>query len=392
MKRNLRRAAGALIVSLALVAFTGTALAGGGHGDKQSKGDASNQPAQSPPDQQSSPAATQEQPKQAQKSSQATSTSDAGVKPSSTTDKATSCTTGSSGSGSVTCTGKSSKPDSSKQYGNGKTAAQIAAGNGAPAGTKITGPGNSQPHKVVSCKHEHAVDVHAVKTYSGADCSQSKPEQKPLVSEQQVTFCDMESATTGKLETKSVSKVISHELNGTPEEARDIVPAFTVNGQTYSQNTDATSLAIFANNCIAPAAAAPAVATHAVATPAVTTTTVPTTTVATTESAATTATVTTQATTVTTAGGVAGANATLAPTVTTQSASSAPQGGVLGATANLSSPKPHRGGVLGTAANVAGSSLPFTGFPLWIAVLIAVALIAAGLTLRGRGRGPATRS
>jgi hypothetical protein len=65
---------------------------------------------------------------------------------------------------------------------------------------------------------------------------------------------------------------------------------------------------------------------------------------------------------------------------------------VLGATANLSSPKPHRGGVLGTAANVAGSSLPFTGFPLWIAVLIAVALIAAGLTLRGRGRGPATRS
>jgi hypothetical protein len=83
---------------------------------------------------------------------------------------------------------------------------------------------------------------------------------------------------------------------------------------------------------------------------------------------------------------VAGTSATITPSSpATQSAAAPANGGVLGATATLSSPKPQRGGVLGTVANVAGSTLPFTGFPLWIAVLIAVVLIAAGLMLRGRG-------
>jgi hypothetical protein len=35
--------------------------------------------------------------------------------------------------------------------------------------------------------------------------------------------------------------------------------------------------------------------------------------------------------------------------------------------------------------NVAGSSLPFTGFPIWLAVVLAAALILAGLALRRRG-------
>lgn len=65
-----------------------------------------------------------------------------------------------------------------------------------------------------------------------------------------------------------------------------------------------------------------------------------------------------------------------------------PQGGVAGVQATLETPQ-KRGGVLGTVGNVAGATLPFTGFPLWAAVLIAVALIAAGLMLR-RGRGPAS--
>jgi hypothetical protein len=69
-----------------------------------------------------------------------------------------------------------------------------------------------------------------------------------------VTFCDMETATAGKLETKSADKVLSHELNGTPEEARDIVPGFTLNGQTYSQLWDANGQAIFNAGCNAPQA------------------------------------------------------------------------------------------------------------------------------------------
>jgi hypothetical protein len=59
---------------------------------------------------------------------------------------------------------------------------------------------------------------------------------------------------------------------------------------------------------------------------------------------------------------------------------------VLGAQAALPQTKSKsRGGVLGAAGNIAGASLPFTGFPIWAAVLIAIALIAAGLMLRRRG-------
>jgi hypothetical protein len=35
--------------------------------------------------------------------------------------------------------------------------------------------------------------------------------------------------------------------------------------------------------------------------------------------------------------------------------------------------------------NIAGSTLPFTGFPIWFALVIALALIPAGLALRRRG-------
>lgn len=95
-----------------------------------------------------------------QANQQQTSTSDtsAGIKPSNTTDKSTSCTTGGGQGSSATCTSDtSSNPDASKQYGNGKTAAQIANGKGAPSDTNIKGPGNSQPHKI--CGR----DVHAYK-------------------------------------------------------------------------------------------------------------------------------------------------------------------------------------------------------------------------------------
>jgi hypothetical protein len=43
--------------------------------------------------------------------------------------------------------------------------------------------------------------------------------------------------------------------------------------------------------------------------------------------------------------------------------------------------------VLGTVTHVAGSTLPFTGFPVWLAVLIALGLIGLGLGLRRRAVG-----
>ena len=86
-----------------------------------------------------------------------------GVKPSNTTGKWTTCTVG--GSPSAACTGNGPKTDGSKQYGNGRTAAQVALGKGAPAGAVLTGPGNSQPHKITGCgmpdNPSGGVDVHA---------------------------------------------------------------------------------------------------------------------------------------------------------------------------------------------------------------------------------------
>ncbi|SRR5579871_691974 len=94
------------------------------------------------------------------KSAQTQSTTQSGVKPSSTTDKHTHAAAGS---------------DKTKLYGNGKTAGQIAQANGAGAGTDLYGPGNSQPHKVLVCTKngkEHTVDVHALKSHRTAPCGQ----------------------------------------------------------------------------------------------------------------------------------------------------------------------------------------------------------------------------
>ena len=116
-------------------------------------------------------------PGQEKKSSDATvsngiNSTNAGVKPSNSTKKHTSCKTGGSmptpscaatTEGSVSASATS---DHSKRYGNGKTAAQIAVSRGAPTGTEIRGPGNSQPHKVCG-KNGNWVDVHAVKSYVG---------------------------------------------------------------------------------------------------------------------------------------------------------------------------------------------------------------------------------
>jgi hypothetical protein len=57
-------------------------------------------------------------------------------------------------------------------------------------------------------------------------------------------------------------------------------------------------------------------------------------------------------------------------------------GGVLGATASGSSQP--AGGVLGAIASAGSGVLPFTGFPLRLAVLAAAVLIGLGLALRRR--------
>ena len=72
--------------------------------------------------------------------------------------------------------------DQTKLYGNGKTAGQIAMGNGAAGSTVLHGPGNSQPHKASPCSGGHEVDVHALKGKRGGACGtqpQSPPTPRP---------------------------------------------------------------------------------------------------------------------------------------------------------------------------------------------------------------------
>jgi hypothetical protein len=131
-----------VVLAVAAAAFGSAALAatasagnGNGHGQGQGQGQG------------------------ATSSAQAQSGSAAGVKPSSTTQHNTHAAAGS---------------NSTKLYGNGKTAGQIAMQNGASADTDLYGPGNSQPHKVALCSKNgktHYVDVHALKSHAGRSCA-----------------------------------------------------------------------------------------------------------------------------------------------------------------------------------------------------------------------------
>jgi hypothetical protein len=163
-----------LALALGLAALTGTATAASGNGNGNAPAAApaaaapgnsgaapgqvkQAQPAAQPAAQPQPAAKTSSPGQQKQAAKAASSSSQAGVKPSSTTAHWTKTKVGAT-------------PDVSKRYGNGKTAAQIAASRGAPADTKLTGPGNSQPHKVTACgkpaNKSGGVDVHAVKSYT----------------------------------------------------------------------------------------------------------------------------------------------------------------------------------------------------------------------------------
>ena len=292
MRRPFLRLAAACAFAIAMTAFTGSAFAGNGNGQGTDTA-----PGQLKKDQGAAtpaPAANTAQPQQQSAlSTQSPAQTGPGVKPDSTTTHWTHCMTGGTTIGDTTCTssdnGHTPQPnaDASKRYGNGKTAAQIAVSRGG-SGYLLTGPGNSQPHKVTACgkpgNTSGGVDVHAVKSYLSADCAQAPT---------QVAATAQAAAVAPVTQQAAVAPVTSA--------ASPVVQA-------------------------SPATQSPPAAPAAQAV-----------------------------------------------------------GAVLGVQKTLASPKPARGGVLGTVTNVAGSSLPFTGFPIWFAVVIALALVLAGLALRRRG-------
>jgi hypothetical protein len=312
MRRSFSRLAAACAFAVAMTAFTGSAFAGTGSGNDTAPGQvkqdqaAAAQPAvatQAPEASTAQPQSGHDQaPGQGKKEQQSTAASThssssqqssvqtgPGVKPNSNTTHWTHCVVGGT-SGATTCTSSDSghtpqpNADASKRYGNGMTAAQIVVSRGGgTSSVELTGPGNSQPHKVHVCGKPNnksgGVDVHAVKNYAAAACAPATPS----------------------------------------------VAAAVVTAATQQQTA------------VAPMTSVAPVAPAAPVTPA-------------------------------------------ASPVTQQNV-----GGVAGVQTTLKSPKPARGGVLGTVTNIAGTSLPFTGFPIWFALVIALALIPAGLVLRRRG-------
>jgi len=296
---------GTLVLAIFLTAFAGSALAGNGNGKDNGKSQAD--AAAQPSDATVSPGNSENAPGHNKSSASVTSTTGSasqnspatpGMKPTNSTSKNATCTTGGGGGGSgVTCAPSSSNTaatqmgakDASKRYGNGTTAAQIATASGAPSGTTIYGPGNSQPHKVALCpnkkNHGGGVDVHALKSHAAKSCASSTP-----TSTQTMTSQNGSTSVTG-----------TAIVTGTT----------TVKGS----RTEAPGLSVAAAN-----------------------------------------------------------------------------GGVLGVTATVSAGKSGNtpvGGVLGALTTVGSGNLPFTGFPLWVAALLAVALIGMGLTLRRAGRATA---
>lgn len=322
MRRPFPRLAAACAFAVAMTAFTGSAFAGNGQGNDTAPGQQKKEQAAATP----APATAQPQQQEAQ--------TGPGVKPDSKTTHWTHCKMGGS-PGATTCTssdgGRTPQPnaDASKRYGNGKTAAQIAVSRGG-IGVQLTGPGNSQPHKVTVCGKPNnksgGVDVHAVKSYPPAGCTPTATQAAAIAPQAPCGFVVVAmTSETGK--SHGHGKGLSHNKH-------------EKSTTSYSLQPDSTQSCNSAT--VAPTTQQAAVAP------------------------------------VTPAASPAMQSSTTAPV--TQSA-----GGVLGVQTTLASPKPARGGVLGTVTNVAGSSLPFTGFPIWFAVVIALALILVGLALRRRG-------
>jgi hypothetical protein len=392
----------ALLAAVALAVFTGTALAGNDHGNAPGNGNSGNAPghqqqpqsqpaaapAASPATQPSAPAknagkhADKAQSKQSSTSASQPATggdNSQGVKPSNTTKHNTYAKASS---------------DKTKQYGNGKTAGQIATQAGFGNAT-LHGPGNSQPHKTMCGAHE--VDVHALK-HKAAKCSAAESSgastKKVKTESQKVEVAKTESkeSEAAKSESHAVSQsarqhvtichatgssshpfvMISPSASGVfhghlrHQDGRDIVPPFTFKGQAFSENWNAEGQAIFNNGCSAVASSSS------------------------TESASSAAEAASSSSPAASGGGVAGsAQVASAPagSAAPTAASPASAGGVKGAAVTLRPTKTKAsGGVLGTTTRLGGtiasSRLPFTGLPLWIFALVALALIAVGLGIR----------
>jgi hypothetical protein len=159
------------VLVLSVLVFAGAAYAGNGNGNGNgSEGDAPGNSASAPGQvkKDTPPAAV------------GTTTATTAAPVTTTTDGAPANATGVKPSNDTAHdTHAEAQSDKTKEYGNGQTAGQIAEKNGAAGNAVLHGPGNSQPHKVVTCAGGHEVDVHALKSHRGGSCGSSAPHPQP---------------------------------------------------------------------------------------------------------------------------------------------------------------------------------------------------------------------
>jgi hypothetical protein len=207
MTKRIASLTSTLLLALGIAAFAGSALAGNGNGS--GSGNSENAPGQVKKDTASTEA-------NGGGSADQNSASVNGIKPTNGTSKGTMCSTGGGTGSSATCSPTTPNPtaatagngDASKRYGNGTTAAQIANGRGAPAGTPVYGPGNSQPHKVACPGTEKFVDVHAMKSYARCEAA-AQPAPTSSVVTPKIT-------PTGVPSPAAVSVSVSGGVKGAP--------------------------------------------------------------------------------------------------------------------------------------------------------------------------------
>jgi len=174
------RLASTFVLVLGIAVFADSALAGNGQGNgngntpaaaasvggqDSSPGNSANAPGQAKKD--AGPASSEPAAPADVGGTEASSPAADGVKPSSESDHDTH---------------EAASSDRTKQYGNGRTAGEIAIQHGAAPSAILHGPGNSQPHKAAPCSGGHEIDVHALKGkgHRGSCGPTPSPPSKPV--------------------------------------------------------------------------------------------------------------------------------------------------------------------------------------------------------------------
>ena len=362
MKR-LRGVWAALVLALVLAATAGSALAENPHNPGTPAGNSGNPPGQQKKDEAAATTTITAATPAAQAAQAGPGNSDSAPGQEKKSTAAATASTQQQSTASADAKSSHTAADGSKKYGNGKSALEIAKQTKSSITINdLSEPGNSGKHKVTICHNGHliTVDVHALQAHarhldgsdvipatSASQCSQSTPQGATQT----------QSAVCGSVTTTSTSTKTQHghaygrvkhgkALHSKTVTKTETHPTGEVCGTSTGQNGAVVSsvVTIFGSSGNGSG--------------------------------------TSGGTNSGTSGGANGASTSSGP----GAAGTAGTGGVAGISATLGSGQ-QKGGVLGITATRVKGALPFTGFALWIAVLIGASLLIGGVALRRRTRG-----